>query len=109
MNAIDTALRHIRFTIPNEILDLAFNNYADVTHRMISLDERIRNTIIIGKVWRDCNIVGGTQLVINLEKCKLTYIDRGEFIIDVPNQPLPYFIYFRVEDTPEKVYMCVFK
>ena len=86
MNAIDTALRNITFSIPNEILELAFNNYADVTHRMISLDERIRNTIIIGKVWRDCNIVGGTQLVINLEKCKLTYIDRGEFIIDVPKE-----------------------
>lgn len=86
MNAVDDTIRNLKYSIPLEILEIAFLEYADVTHRTISLDERIKNTIIIGRVIRDCSQAEGVQVNIDVNRCYVTQLEKGEYIIDVPKE-----------------------
>lgn len=86
MNAIDNAIANLKYNIPIEILEIAFLDYADINHRMISLDERIRSSIIIGRVLKDCSQTEGVMMNIELAKCKIVQLQRGEYIIDIPKE-----------------------
>lgn len=86
MNAIDDTIRNLKYTIPEEILEIAFLEYADVNHRMISLDERIKATIILGRVIRDCSRTEGVQVMIDVNRCIVNQLERGEYLIKVPKE-----------------------
>lgn len=67
MNALTVALQEIQYAIPNELLFAAFTiNDPPETNRTISLEEKIRTKCIKPRVLRDCNIVGGVELIVPL-------------------------------------------
>lgn len=94
MNAINKALTEIRFNIPLEVLNLAFIEnepyLARVKNQIISLDERIRNSVIKGRVLVDCNMVGGVPLTVYLGDCRIEEIIPGEFIINIDKKLTNY-------------------
>lgn len=72
-SAVDHALNDLHFNIPSELLNAAFMlNEAVYTHtglRQIlntSLNETITSRVIKGKVLRDCDVVGGEEIIIPL-------------------------------------------
>jgi hypothetical protein len=68
MNALTKALSDIKYTIPEEILNVAFSDEEDRYARYVfSLDEKILNKIIRPRVLVDANIVAGTMVVVPLE------------------------------------------
>lgn len=85
MNAINKALNEIKFNIPSEILQIAFQEYGEVNiNKIISLDERIMNCVIRPRCLVDCNIVSGIDMTIDLYQCTLHMLNNFEHIIEVP-------------------------
>ena len=90
MNAISIALQEIRYTIPYEVLELAFVQnepyVGRVRNELISLDERIRNTIIRTRVMTNCNLVGGEPVIIYLgsNSINISEVLPAEYVISIP-------------------------
>lgn len=83
MNVITKALSEVGFNIPLEVLELAFKENSARYNQTISLDERIMNKVIRPRVLVDCNLVGGVQIVIPIDKCVVEYGVNNEAIITV--------------------------
>jgi len=85
VNAIGKALSEVYFNIPLEILNLGFN---DIPQGVISgLDEAIMTRVIRPRVLIDCNLLGGREVYIPLNRCNITHYGNGvssEYLIDVP-------------------------
>lgn len=73
MNPITKALDEIRFSIPAQILDEAFigRDLRNVTS-MVSLETRIRETVLEPRVFVDMDIKGGTEAFIPLDTHNVT-------------------------------------
>lgn len=84
MNAITKAISEIKFQIPLEILNLGFKEYSTKINQIISLDERIMSEFIRPRLLVDCNLVGGIETRIDLNRCKITALDNREFILEIP-------------------------
>lgn len=85
MNAIQRALKNLRYVIPKEILEYTF---ANTEWRKIgvetSIDDEIRTRVINDRVLPDCNIYGGRQIEISLETVKPEYFPNGTAIFRIP-------------------------
>lgn len=90
MNAITKAISEIKFSIPREILDVAFVRYGGWTTAPLTLDERIENKVIRPKVLRDCDLVGGIEMVIDLGDLNPVYNDQFENVFKVPLERTDY-------------------
>ena len=76
MNLIQKALDECRFNIPREVMELAFLQTGSYDRRIpISLDTRIREKVIDQRVIPDCNLVGGSQVLIPLQGIDPEYVD----------------------------------
>lgn len=77
MNALTNAIKDVKLNIPKEILNIAFLEYGveNINNQIVSLDDRILNTVIRPIVLVDCNLVGGIDMSIDL------------FLVDVARQP----------------------
>lgn len=84
MNAIQNAIKDIKFTIPIEVLQVAFTEVDNRLNNFISLDERILASIIRPRVIIDTNIVGGIEARIDLNRCNISSMTNREFIVEVP-------------------------
>ncbi|MCI4437746.1 MAG: hypothetical protein JHC33_13145 [Ignisphaera sp.] len=84
MNAINYALNNLKYTIPLQVLNLAFLESSDIVNKTLSLDEMIMSKLIRPRVLVDANVVGGVMLRVNLEDCRITSVSNREVIIDVP-------------------------
>lgn len=84
MNAIQNAIKDIKYSIPIEILQLAFTETDNRLNNFISLDERILASIIRPRVIIDTNIVGGIEARIDLNRCVISGMTNREFIVEVP-------------------------
>ena len=89
MDAITKALIDIKFTIPKDVLDLAFvKRYQYYTAEFVSLDKLIIDNVIEGKVLPDLNVVRGQKISINLNQCQMYHVSpdafRLETVIKVP-------------------------
>lgn len=87
MNAISKALADMKFRIPRQILDETFSQY---THHWrntpVSVDEQILNKVIKSRVLVDCNLVGGTETILDLSKCSKETIDTYNTVYYVPKE-----------------------
>ena len=63
---ISKALMDIHYTIPKDILVLAFSN-DPLCDRNSSIDELLRVKVIQYRVIPDCDIVGGQEIIVSLE------------------------------------------
>ena len=86
MNALTKALTEIRFTIPNEVLQIGFVENFGRVNTITSLDERILSSVIRPRVLIDANLVGGVMIKVPIVGC--TYFESmpGEVIINVPKK-----------------------
>lgn len=85
-SAITNAINEIKFSIPPEILNIAFSEYSNYGNNVISLDERIMNSVIRPRVLVDANLVGGVQIGVGLNSCHISYLNNREFIADIPKE-----------------------
>lgn len=90
MNAIQKALSEIKFTIPPEILQIGFIENVNRPNQVMSLDERILNSVIRARVLVDANLVGGVTVHIPINQCTTTNTIYNEFIISVPREATNY-------------------
>lgn len=84
MNAITKALSEITFQIPSEILNLTFKEHSNRINQILSMDERIMSEVIRPRVLVDCNLVGGIETRVDLNRCKITALSNREFVVEVP-------------------------
>jgi len=86
MNAVQKALVDIKFSIPPEILTIAFQEMNQQLNSMLSLDDRILSAVIRPRVMVDCNLVGGIETRVDLNMCSISYLSNREFIAEVPKE-----------------------
>lgn len=87
MGAINKAIADVYFSIPIEILNIAFNDTIAPTNP--SMDDIILSRVIRPKVLVDCNLVGGVTQYIDIGNCFVhdyTNAISYEFIVDVPKK-----------------------
>lgn len=92
MNAISYALNHVRHSIPESVLRLAFSPQAITSwgarwqsnNQNTSIDSAIRDKVIEGRVNIDCNLVGGTMVGIDLRPFGYEQVDQATRVIRVP-------------------------
>lgn len=84
-NPIQKALMDVQFKIPPQILQAAFVT-REFGHRPlpVNIETLIRDRVIYPRVMVDCNLVGGTQLVIPLNTVKPEYIDLNTIVYRIP-------------------------
>lgn len=84
MNAVVNALKEIKLSISPELLQIGFvENFGRMNH-IVSLDERIKNSVIKPIVIKDCNLSGGVIVNIPVDQCRWSEYTRAEYIIEVP-------------------------
>lgn len=87
MNAINVALNDIKFSIPLNVLELAFIKFNPLKKAVMeSLDSMITHTVIKPKVMLDCNLIGGIYIDIDLRQCQLVETNDNSCLIKVPKR-----------------------
>jgi hypothetical protein len=84
MNAIIKALTDLPYTVPVEILNIAFYENSTHVNTIIPLEERITTQVIRQRVLQDLNIVGGVEIRIDTGQCFMQQVNYNEFTIQVP-------------------------
>lgn len=88
MDLISKAISEICFTIPREILKLAYLGKQDWRAAPISLDEQIRFKTIVSRVLVDSNIVGGQTIDVSLAGLTPVSVDLDNYVFEVPSSRL---------------------
>jgi hypothetical protein len=84
-------LSDIKFSIPIEILVEGFKDQIpNFMSAPISLDDRIMNQVIRPKVLVDCDIVGGTEIIVTLEGLPARFVDNYSTVYEIPADRLGY-------------------
>lgn len=86
MNAIHKALSEIKFQIPPEVLQVGFVENFGRINQVVSLDERIMNSVIRPRILVDANLVGGVIAKIPLDQCEYREYIPFEYIVIVPKE-----------------------
>lgn len=90
MDIISKAIDEILFTIPREILKLAYSDPANYRAAPITLEEQIRRKTINARVLVDCNLVGGDTIIVPLTGLKPQQIDQFNYVFEVPPDRVNY-------------------
>ena len=85
MNALINAIKDVKFNIPKEVLNIAFIEYGidSINNQIISLDDRILNTVLRPIVLVDCNLVGGIDTDIDLSLTDILRQPDYGYIINI--------------------------
>lgn len=95
MSAIQYALNYIRPRIPRQILEQVFVSNHEATISLtssgcgdnVSMEHRIRETVIEGRLMPDLDIVGGTKTFIPLDfPVRAQYVDPYTTVYYVPDE-----------------------
>ena len=87
MNAITYALQRIRQEIPHQILTLAFTEPAAKQFAIpVSIDSVIKERVLVERVLVDCNLVGGAEVVINLNSATHERVEPGVHVYRIAKQ-----------------------
>lgn len=92
MNIINKIIDELRYRIPSEILNIAFkdNNNNWRQHQPISLNEQILTKVIRPRVIVDSNIIGGQEVLINLDGLYPEYQDVQNIVYIIPMEKTQY-------------------
>lgn len=89
MNPIVKAIDDLKYTIPIQILQLAFQrDLYNQYNPNLSLDQHIRLKVINPRVLVDCNLAGGPQVVVPLDGVQPMYADQFTTVFEVPPHKL---------------------
>lgn len=85
MDAFSLALADLRFTIPERILKTVFIDRFE-RYRQIprSIEDAIKQQVILPRVARDCNLIGGTEAFVSLEGLQFERQDDYTSIYRIP-------------------------
>lgn len=87
MNAITYALQRIRQDIPPQVLTLAFTEPAAKQFAIpVSVDSVIKERVLVERVLVDCNLVGGAEVVINLNSATHERVQPGVHVYRIAKQ-----------------------
>lgn len=78
---IDYLISTIKRSIPPEILDYAFRAPMSFNQLQSSIDYELRNRIIDGWVLKDCNVVGGIEVFVDILGCNIKDYPGGTLIM----------------------------
>ena len=85
MNPLTKAINDIKFSVPKEILDIAYSNdfgYVDTLES--KLEQQIRNRVLV-----DTNLVSGVTIYVNMNNVKILEKDEyGGMVIEIPERSL---------------------
>ena len=92
MNTVSMALNQLMFTIPREVLEVAFKDENDNWRTnsnawritSMSLDKKIRNQVLIPRVLVDCNLFGGQTAIISMEGLEPVFRDNYNVVYEIP-------------------------
>lgn len=87
INPISNAIREIQMTIPSQILTEVFGREDYRNWRRaapVSIDEMIKSKVIRPRVLKDCNLVGGRQVIIDLVGIEGHQEDHYTVIYNIP-------------------------
>lgn len=85
MNPITRAIDVVKFRIPRLILDEVFQNQGYYTRGVpISIDERMLAAVVRPRVLVDCSLVGGAEVLIDLDGIPGEFVNMFETIYRVP-------------------------
>ena len=85
MNPIQKALMDVQYKIPPQILQAAFVT-REFGHRPmpVNVETLIRDRVIYPRVMVDCNLVGGTQILVPLSSVNPEYVDVSTVVYRIP-------------------------
>lgn len=84
MDLITKSLQELQWTIPREVLKLAYMDKIDFRTAPISLEEQIRRKTIMARVYVDTNIAGGETIIVDLKGIGPKLVDEFNYIFEVP-------------------------
>ena len=85
MNIIQKALSDLHYTIPPEVLEMAFMDREAIRQGLaISLEHRIREKVIQSRVIPDCNLRGGKQIEVPLDGLPVQRYHNGMQVYHIP-------------------------
>lgn len=91
MNIIAKALDEIKFRIPPQVLKVAMRDSSyNWRAAPVSIDEIILSRVIKPRVLIDCNLVGGTTIVVSLEGLEPRYSDVYSVVYQVPPERINF-------------------
>ena len=84
-NAIQMAVQSVKYSIPKMILeDVFFNRYVTYRSNPISIEERIRREVVLGRVLPDCQLEYGVSTFIPLAGLVPDVISPTERVFHIP-------------------------
>ncbi len=85
MHLAQMAMNYLRRVIPEEIMQRAFISPTMLSfNKTYSLDAIVIQEVIRGQVFEDCNMVGGTEVVIALNGIDFIYHDNYSLSFTIP-------------------------
>lgn len=92
MDLITKAIQDIKFSIPREILRMAYleDRFAQYSQAPVSLDKAIRDKTIIPRVVVDTDIVGGQTIIVSLAGISPKVIDEHNYLFEIPPERVDY-------------------
>lgn len=91
MNIIAKALDEIKFSIPIQVLQVAFQDDLHQWRRApVGLDQLIQEKVIKPRVLIDANLVGGQEIIISLGDILPSYNDTHSIVYTIPPEKLAY-------------------
>lgn len=81
MNPMQYALNEIRQRIPLQLLQMGFPSLGtNFDNTVMSLDERIRSTVLEARVITDVNLLGGTEVNLPLSSATVDCVDDSTYV-----------------------------
>lgn len=87
MNAVQRAVDELRFRIPRRVLEIVFqqqNSYWSQNNTPVSA--MIMNNVIFPRVLIDCDLFGGTEILIPLATASFEIIENQHTVIRIPKE-----------------------
>lgn len=87
MNPIQYAIRQVRFRIPKDILETVFIDPVSSWNREpTSLDSLIEAAVIRPRLMVDCDIIGGSEILVNLSGLTPIRISDHSYVFQIPKR-----------------------
>ena len=85
MFAINRAIQDILFEIPPQVLRIAFiETFSRYRHSHVSLEDQIESLVIRPRVLVDCNLIGGVDAYIALDRVPREDVDAYQSVFRIP-------------------------
>lgn len=92
MNILIKILDEIKFTIPEAILRNTFKSDVNYNTRTapFSIDYEIKNKVLGPRFFKDCDIVGGQEAIIDIGDIQPEFLDFFSMVYVIPSERLNY-------------------